>query len=85
MNHVLTAVLFVCGGAAGCAAVMTPADGSDYDGDGKVTFHDTERAPRSSLESGSELSDVDEALDRHMDRQRDDYRERVREGRAFDY
>jgi hypothetical protein len=78
------ALLLLLCGMAGCAAVMTPAEGSDYDGDGTVTFRDTERAPRSSLDYSGKLPDVDESLDRHMDRQREDYRERVREGRAFD-
>ena len=84
MTRPLAVVLLLCA-LAGCSAVMTPAEGSDYDGDGTVTFRDAERTPRPSVEYGGDPPDVDEALRRHMDRQRDDYRERVREGETFDY
>ena len=84
MKWIPTLILLLAA-ALGCSPFTGgPVDG-DYDGDGTVTFRDTERAPRSSVEYSREFPDVNESLRRHMDRQRDDYRERVREGEVIDY
>ncbi len=69
---------------AGCNNAVDPRD--DYDGDGRVTFRDLERHPRPTIEDREiDNRTFDQRLDDHVDRQSPDFRQRVREGKAFDF
>jgi hypothetical protein len=78
----LANVMSLVAALAGCA-VTTPNQCEDVNGDGEATFYDLERRQKPTVAYDPPV-DFERQFGIHMDRQRSDYRQRVREGKAFE-